>query len=274
MVVFPNGKINLGLHITGKRNDGFHNLETIFFPVPFCDALEIIAADHGTSADQFVITGQTIEGNPGDNLCLKAVHILRRENYQIPFLRIHLHKVIPMGAGLGGGSSDGAHVLMLLNDKYRLGLTREQLATYALELGSDCPFFIYNTPSYGTGRGEELTPVTLTLSGYYLELINPGIHVSTREAFAGVLPVTPVHQLTTVITEHPSSWKNTVFNDFEKGVFALHPAIAEIKASLYRAGAVYAAMSGSGSTVFGLFEEEPLYLHEFPASYCRFSTRL
>ncbi len=257
MIVFPNCKINLGLSITGKRQDGYHSIETVFFPVPLKDALEIVpAADNTTSLH---IHGLSITGNATDNLCIKAYDLIKKDFPEMPALEIHLLKKIPMGAGLGGGSSDGSFMLRLLNDQFQLNLTDARLSEYALQLGSDCPFFITNTPCYATGRGEILEPVLLNLSQYTLVLHHPGIHVNTGWAF-GQLPLSEKKQasgLVKQIAQEPvKTWKEKLINDFEKPVFAQFPALAELKKNFYQQGAVYAAMSGSGSTLFGLFEKE------------------
>ncbi len=271
MVVFPNGKINLGLYITGKRPDGYHNLETVFFPVPIKDALEILPFKDGTE-DVFTLTGLPVEGDAIGNLCLKAVQLMRMYHPSLPFLRMHLHKVIPMGAGLGGGSADGAFTLSLLNKLFRIGLTADQLKVYALQLGSDCPFFIDNAPSYAEGRGELLTPVQIDLSAYTLVLVNPRIHVSTALAFAGITPTPAPVRLKEIITQPVDAWKEQLHNDFERNVFEKFPEIAAVKTQLYQAGATYAAMSGTGSTVFGLFESAPEL--KLPENYLVLQTKL
>ncbi|MFZ1305037.1 MAG: 4-(cytidine 5'-diphospho)-2-C-methyl-D-erythritol kinase [Ferruginibacter sp.] len=252
MVSFPNCKINLGLHILGKREDGFHNLETLFYPVPFKEALELIPSLN--SAIEFTATGLAVDGNTSDNLCVKAYHLLKKDYPEIPAVKIHLHKAIPLGAGLGGGSADAAFMLKLLNEKFKLQLSTDQLINYALQLGSDCPFFIINKPCYATGRGEVLEETTLDLSAYKIVLINPGIHINTGWAFSNITPALPVKSIKEIIQQPINSWKSELKNDFETAVFTAHPAIKEIKEALYTQGAIYAAMSGSGSTVFGIFE--------------------
>jgi 4-diphosphocytidyl-2-C-methyl-D-erythritol kinase len=260
MIQFPNAKINLGLQITGKRADGYHNLATIFYPLPLTDILEITATD----TPQFTATGLPVPGASDDNLCLKAYHLLKTD-FSLPPVRIHLHKNIPMGAGLGGGSSDGAFTLRLLNDTFQLGLSNEQLIGYALQLGSDCPFFIYNQSCFATGRGEALEPITLNLDAYRFAVVHPGLHVSTAWAFAQInAHALPGRDALKEIIQLPvSEWKNKLVNDFEKPVMQAHPVIAAIKNTLYEAGALYASMSGSGSAVFGIFEKEtPLQLDD------------
>lgn len=253
MLLFPNCKINLGLHILNKREDGFHNLETVFYPISINDALEIIpAADTDLHFSQ---TGLTVDGNEADNICVKAYHLLKKDFLQLPGIKMHLHKAIPMGAGLGGGSADGAFALQLLNTTFKLQLTQQQLINYALQLGSDCPFFIINQPCFATGRGEIMEPVSLDLSAYKIAIINPGIHVNTGWAFSQLTPAVPAKSIQQIITQPVQTWKDELKNDFEDVVFAAHPLIKSIKETLYNSGALYAAMSGSGSTVFGIFKD-------------------
>ena len=251
MIVFPNCKINLGLHILGKREDGFHNLETVFYPVPFKDALELIPSTNTNT--EFTGSGLAVDGNETDNLCVKAYHLLKKDFPEIPAVKIHLHKAIPLGAGLGGGSADAAFMLKLLNEKFKLNLSTDQLINYAQQLGSDCPFYIINKPCFATGRGEVLEEITVDLSAYKMVLINPGIHIKTGWAFSNITPALPVKSIKEIIQQPISSWKHELKNDFETAVFTAHPAIKEIKEKLYSQGAIYAAMSGSGSTVFGFF---------------------
>ncbi len=264
MVVFPNCKINLGLNIVRKREDGYHDLETIFYPVPLCDALEINRSEENHNKLIFNNSGISVPGDISQNLCVKAYHILKKDFPQLPDgLEMHLHKTIPMGAGLGGGSSNGAFALMLLNKKFQLNIPEAQLIDYALQLGSDCPFFIVNKPCFATGRGEKMEPVSLSLSGYKLLLINPGIHISTKEAFAGIKPAPPKLSPSEAIQQPIESWKQHLLNDFETTVFPQHPAIGLLKDQLYSQGALYAAMTGTGSTVFGIFPKEYKYDNSF-----------
>jgi 4-diphosphocytidyl-2-C-methyl-D-erythritol kinase len=251
MISFPNAKINLGLHITAKRKDGYHDIETCMVPIPLYDALEMILDKKTT----FTSTGLEIPGSEKDNLILKALKLLRKDFNELPHLNIHLHKNIPMGAGLGGGSSDAAFALSMMNNLFDLLLEDWFLEDYAVQLGSDCPFFIENTPKIATGRGEILEPVEVALSGKHLLLINPNIHIGTKEAYAGVTPKAPSTNLKEIIKDK-SRWKEELVNDFEASIFPQYPEIASIKAQLYEMGALYAAMSGSGSTVFGLFDEK------------------
>ena len=252
MITFPNAKINLGLSITEKRPDGYHNLETVFYPVALEDALEIRTspeADKKFSLHQY---GMEISGNPEDNLVVKAYLLLDKE-FHLPPVEIHLYKHIPSGAGLGGGSSDAAFMLKLLNEHYNLQLSDNQLEDYAATLGADCAFFIKNTPTYAEGIGNIFSPIELSLKGYRIMIVKPDVFVSTREAFANIRPHRPEYPVREVIRRPVAEWKDTLINDFEASVFPQYPVIGEIKEELYHQGAIYASMSGSGSSVFGLF---------------------
>jgi 4-diphosphocytidyl-2-C-methyl-D-erythritol kinase len=271
---FSNCKINLGLNIVSKRADGYHDLETIFYPIPFCDALEIIADKKpGSTANdtgqgiRFSTSGLSIPGSAAANLCIKAYQLIKTDFPELPPVQMHLHKVVPMGAGLGGGSSNGAFALRLLNQKFELGIDQNQLLHYALQLGSDCPFFMVNKPCYATSRGEVLEPIGVDLSGCTIVLINPGIHVSTNKAFASIKPKKPGINCRDIISQPISNWRESLVNDFEAGVFQLHPELDAIKAGLYQSGAVYAAMSGSGSTLYGIFEKPPVDLPAYDPSF-------
>ena len=266
MVTFPNCKINIGLHVTGKRADGYHNLETVFYPLPLYDCLEIITLSDNNTEPALTTSGLSINGSAADNICLKAWHLLKTDFPALPAVAMHLHKAIPMGAGLGGGSADGAFMLSMLNEKYNLGQNERQLIDYALTLGSDCPFFIINKPCFGSGRGEMLQPIHLDLSRYYFVIINPDIHVNTGWAFRQIQIHPPAYPILEAVQGSVEAWKDTVVNDFEKGVATQYPAIADIKEVLYKQGAVYASMTGSGSTVFGLFAANPS-LPAFPREY-------
>ena len=269
MIVFPNCKINLGLQILDKREDGFHNLETIFYPVPLKDALEIIPFE---SKEQVIFnsSGNLINGETKDNLCLRAYYLLKKDFPDLPAVKIHLHKNIPMGAGLGGGSADAAFTLQLLNKLFTLNITTEKLHDYSLQLGSDCPFFIINAPCIGTGRGEVLQEIELDLSGYKIVLVNPSIHVNTGEAFSN-LNLAPKslsrNSLKNKIQQPIETWKYNVENDFELPVFKKYPVIKNIKEQLYHQGAAYAAMSGTGSTVFGFFKKDTQLNLQFDSSF-------
>jgi 4-diphosphocytidyl-2-C-methyl-D-erythritol kinase len=258
MVSFTPCKINLGLRITARRTDGFHNIDSVFLPVPWYDILEFTKANDEQQIHHSIsLSGIVPDGNPEHNLVLKACHILENAGYSIPCLNIFLHKTIPVGAGLGGGSSNGANMLLALNNFFNLNIGKQDLLTYAAELGSDCPFFIENSACYVTGRGEVLNPIELNLKGYHLVLANPGIHISTAEAFQSIQIKVPEITSLQVIQTPVSAWKSTLINDFQAGAIERYPLIGECIATLYEKGAVYAAMSGSGSTVFGLFESNP-----------------
>lgn len=271
MVSFPNCKINLGLNIIRKRNDGYHDLETVFYPVPLTDALEIVrqrsTVDVQQSTVNFSSTGLTINGSESDNLCVKAYHLLAQDFPKLPSITMHLHKVIPMGAGLGGGSADGAFALKLLNEKCQLQLTSEQLIAYALQLGSDCPFFILNKPCFATSRGEIMQPINLDLSAYKLVIVNPKIHIGTGWAFSNITPQTPKKSIQTIIQQPIETWKGELVNDFQAPAIKQYPAIGTAIDQLYQQGAVYSAMTGSGSTVFGLFSKDAKPQLSFPDNY-------
>ena len=274
MVVFPNAKINLGLRVVSKRSDGYHDLDTVFYPIPVTDILELITNRELNQPEfSFASTGLSIPGGIDQNLCYKAYQLLKKDHPDLPAIQVHLHKLIPMGAGLGGGSSDGAFMLTLLNEQYGLQLSNEQLKEYALQLGSDCPFFINNQPCAATGRGEIMKNIDLTLKGYHLVLVCPGIHVSTKEAFHNIVPHAANPTCEELVKKPLSEWKSTLINDFEVPVFSLYPAIGEIKKMLYDKGAIYASMTGTGSTVYGIFEQEPDLENIFPSHYqiiCKF----
>lgn len=255
MITFPNAKINLGLNIVEKRPDGYHNLETIFYPVPVEDALEVNILNEGNEKFRLHQAGLEIEGEAENNLVVKAYKLLDAE-FNLPPVDIHLFKHIPSGAGLGGGSSDAAYMLKLLNEKFNLELTNETLEEYAARLGADCAFFIRNTPTYAEGIGNIFSPISLSLKGYQIVLVKPDIFVSTREAFAQIKPHRQTVPLKEVIKYPMGEWRELMVNDFEESVFPQFPGIKEIKEKLYKQGAIYAAMTGSGSSVFGLFKPE------------------
>ncbi|NDV68283.1 4-(cytidine 5'-diphospho)-2-C-methyl-D-erythritol kinase [Dysgonomonas sp. 25] len=254
MICFPNAKINLGLNIVSKRADGYHNLETIFYPIPIKDALEILPKEDLTE-DIFVEAGIKVDASPENNLVMKALRLMRTK-YNFPYLEVHLLKKIPFGAGLGGGSADASFMLRLINDSFDLGATKEELAALAVQLGADCPFFIYNQPVFASGIGEVFKEVNISLKGYYFILVKPDIHIPTKDAFAQIVPTKPTVSLTEIIKMPITEWKGLMVNDFEKSIFPQYPAIATIKETLYENGALYASMSGSGSSVFGIFKEE------------------
>ncbi len=257
MILFPNAKINLGLNVLRKREDGFHDIETVFYPIRFMDALEVIEDKDRHGFIKFSCSGLPVFGSEEDNLCIQAYYLLKRDFPQLPAIKMHLHKAIPMGGGLGGGSADGAFVLRLLNEKFNLNLSTPQLLNYAAALGSDGPFFIINKPCFATGRGEILEEIALDLSGYKIILVNPNIHVSTAWAFGQLkLSGDPKHPDPRNIIGQPiNTWKDRLQNYFETPVFEKYPDIKNIRDELYNAGAIYAAMSGSGSTVFGIFDK-------------------
>ena len=250
MVAFPNCKINLGLNILRRREDGYHDLETIFYPLPLCDILEAVRSIEL----QFTATGRDIPGDPGANLAIRAWQLLRRDYPGLPFVHIHLHKQIPVGGGLGGGSADGAFMLQLLNGQFRLGLDDDQLAVYAGQLGSDCPFFLINAPCLGMGRGDRLEPVEVDLSDYSFLLVDPGIHISTAHAFSRSRPNDSRPALHSMISRPVGEWRGVIVNDFEEPLFAEFPVLRRIREKLYARGALYAALSGSGSCLYGIFE--------------------
>lgn len=253
MIDFPNAKINIGLNVLAKRPDGFHDLETVFYPIKLADILEINIAKEFS----FTQTGLLIEGSPNQNLVVKAYNILAKE-FELDPVNIHLHKIIPFGAGLGGGSSDAAFTIKMLNSMFNLGLSIPEMEAYAAKLGSDCPFFIANKPIFAEGRGEIFSKTSVDLAGFHLVLVNPEIHVSTAEAYAGIIPNIPELRLTDITNYSISDWQSVLKNDFELAVFQNHPEIKSIKDKLIQMGAVYASMSGSGSTVFGIFNKNPM----------------
>ena len=252
MIQFPNCKINLGLSILAKRADGYHELETVFYPIAVSDALEILPAANLTMNH----SGITVPGDPAQNLCLKAYHLLKKDFPTLPAVQMHLHKNIPMGAGLGGGSSDGTAALMILNQQFTLGLNDQQLIAYASQLGSDCPFFVYNKACHATGRGEVLTPIQLDLSNYQFLLVHPGVHIATAWAFQQLNPHIKSESIQAIIEKPITDWKNYLINDFEAPVFKAEPKLSVIKDQLYQLGAIYASMSGSGSSLFGIFPKD------------------
>lgn len=254
MITFPNAKINLGLNIVEKRPDGYHNLETIFYPINLQDALEVTRRENNDKEYTLHISGSPLEGEPEDNLVVKAYKLLKKNYPGLLPVDIHMYKHIPAGAGLGGGSSDAACMIKLLNDKFSLGLSTERMEEYAVKLGADCAFFIRNKPVFATGIGNLFEPVELSLKGYHIILIKPDIFVSTRDAFAEIKPVRPAVSLKEIVKQPMETWKHSMKNDFEDSVFKKFPEIAAIKDELYDLGAVYAAMSGSGSSVYGIFK--------------------
>jgi 4-diphosphocytidyl-2-C-methyl-D-erythritol kinase len=256
MLVFPKAKINLGLRITGKRADGFHNIETLFYPVGLCDALEMVVNTGQTGKDILTVTGYKLPGSREKNIVLRAIDKLR-ESASFPGMKIHLHKNIPAGAGLGGGSSDAACTLRTIKRIFNLPLGNDELKVIAATLGSDCPFFIDDQPALASGRGEILTAADNILDNFYAVLLNPGISISTKEAYDDCLPAMHETSLASLIKKPFSEWKDLIINDFEKTIFARYPQLRMIKEALYDSGAVYSSMSGSGSTVYGIFTVKP-----------------
>lgn len=262
MICFPNAKINLGLNVVNKRPDGYHNIETVFYPIPVKDALEIVNAEELS----FTQTGIQVDAPMGKNLVIKALNLLKTQ-YEIPPLEIHLLKAIPFGAGLGGGSADAAFMLKLLNDFCQLNIPADELEKIAVSIGADCPFFIRNTPVFASGTGNIFEPVDLSLKGYHFCLIKPDVAVSTPEAYSLVTPKAPEVSLKEIIRKPVTEWRNSMINDFEQSVFTKHRVIGQIKETLYQAGAVYASMSGSGSSVFGIFEDPPHLKEQFSGCF-------
>jgi 4-diphosphocytidyl-2-C-methyl-D-erythritol kinase len=257
MIVFPQAKINIGLYVTGKRTDGFHTLESVFYSVPLHDALEVIEIPNSKGHIDFDSTGLEIFGKLEDNLVVRAYKILH-DLFSLPSVKVHLHKVIPMGAGLGGGSSDATWMLRVLQEIFQLPLSRDELASLAAQLGSDCPFFLYDSACHVTGKGEVLKTIDFNLDGKWIVLINPSIHISTAEAFSLMKPESaPENWLNTLLDSEPQHWKPTVFNHFEKPIATEYPEIHQVIETLESAGAAYVSMSGSGSTVYGIFNDEP-----------------
>jgi len=252
VITFPNAKINIGLNVVSKRDDGYHNLETIFYPVKLADALELADSDEL----QFTSSGIEIDGNPENNLVVKAYKLLQ-EDFKLPPVKFHLHKIIPFGAGLGGGSADAAFALKMLNNHFNLKLSSEKLQQFAAQLGADCPFFIENKPVFATGIGDRFQPLNLDLSEYEILIVKPDISVSTPDAFRNIVPQKPSFNLKEIETLAIEEWQDVIKNDFEKSVFKLYPEIENLNNTLYKIGAVYASMSGSGSAVFGVFRELP-----------------
>jgi len=252
MVVFSNAKINIGLNITEKRFDGFHNIESIFYPIDLKDVLEVVKSENGL---QFKNTGIVVDSLPKDNLIIKAYNLIAKD-YDIQPVKIHLHKTIPIGAGLGGGSSNSVFMLKLLNNFFELNISDEILTNYARQLGSDCAFFVKNIPVFASEKGDVFSDINLDLSDYKIIVKNPNIFVSTQEAYSGIVPKNAELSLKDLITRPISEWKNFIKNDFEKEIFKKYPKIKDLKDDFYKNGAIYASMSGSGSSVYGIFEKD------------------
>ena len=277
MITFPIAKINLGLNVVEKRLDGYHNLQTVFYPVPIMDALEIAPMSEGFPSDvdcDLKVTNIHIEGDEQRNLVVRAYQLLKKDFPKLPRIHTHLWKGIPTQAGMGGGSSDCAYMIRLLNETFDLQLTNEQMQQYAAQLGADCAFFIESVPCYAEGIGEQLEPISLDLSGWYIGVVRPDIPVPTKEAFSHIHPHYPSLNCREVVMQPVETWRDNLINDFEESVFALHPEIGAVKEQLYKMGATYAAMSGSGSALFGLFKEEPDGLRQAFPDMFTFSTVL
>ncbi len=256
MICYPNAKINIGLHINCKRPDGYHDIETLMLPVPLCDILEILPVGNAKVPFEMGVSGIPLDCDSGDNLCRKAFDIVCL-HHKLPPVKVHLHKIIPSGAGLGGGSSDAAFTIRMLNDMFALKLTHEQMISYASSIGSDCAFFIENTAAVASGRGEILVDYPYDISEYFLVLVLPDVHVSTAEAYKNCAPYLREKSIVTIASRPIHEWKNTLINDFERSVFNAYPVLEEIKKELYSMGAVYASMSGSGSAMYGLYTDLP-----------------
>lgn len=265
MISFPNIKINLGLNIVEKRTDGFHNIETIFYPVNLHDALEFVEKKDN-NATTLSISGIKVDGNLQDNLVVKAYNLLHND-FSIPSIDIYLRKEIPLGAGLGGGSADAVFMLKMLNDSFDLKLSLIQLEEYAARLGSDCPFFVQNKPVYASGRGEMMQAIDVSLKDYYIVLVKPAIHVPTVVAYSSCIPQQPAMNLQDIVKKPIVEWKGVMENDFENAIFPNYPIIKEIKDKLYEEGAIYASMSGSGSSVYGIFSSKKSLKNQFSGCF-------
>ncbi|MCY1718828.1 4-(cytidine 5'-diphospho)-2-C-methyl-D-erythritol kinase [Prolixibacteraceae bacterium Z1-6] len=258
MISFPNAKINIGLNVVAKREDGYHNLETVFYPVKLADALEMVESEK----TEFSSSGIEIDGKAENNLVFKAYHLLRND-FDLPPVKLHLHKVVPFGAGLGGGSSDAAFTLKMLNEYFKLGISAEKLESYAAQIGADCPFFIQNKPTFASGIGDQFEPVHLDLSAFEIVIVKPNFSVSTPDAYRNIVLAPAAFNLKEIENLPIEEWRDVVKNDFEKSVFPQYPEIEKLKNQLYELGAVYASMSGSGSAVFGIFRHLPINIDKY-----------
>lgn len=255
MVAFPPVKINLGLNIIAKRADNFHAIESVFYPVEWTDLLEVLTTEN--QGFKLNLSGIPIPGDPSKNLISKAYEILKK-HHSLPGFEFHLHKILPMGAGLGGGSSDGAAALQLMNDVAQLGISGEQMHEYALQLGSDCPFFLQKKPMFVSGRGENLADIQIDLTGWHIVIVMPPVSISTAEAYSWITPSTPKKSIREITVASPEHWKGELKNDFEIHAIQRHPIIGEIKNKFYQMGATYSSMSGSGAAVYGIFKDKPI----------------
>ena len=267
MIVFPNAKINLGLNILNKREDGYHNIASCFYPIPWADVLEI----NISNSFSIELSGIPIPGNKEENLIVKAYQLLKND-FDLSPVNIHLHKVVPIGAGLGGGSADCAFAIKAINELFSLGLSSKKMEKYAGQLGSDCPFFIENKPVHVSGTGNIFEPTELSLKGKFIVLVYPDLHISTGEAYSGIIPKIPKVENQKVINQPISSWKDSLLNDFELSLFPKYPELMLLKEKMYDNGAVYASMTGSGSTIFGIFESNVSI--ELPSNYTVFQAQL
>jgi 4-diphosphocytidyl-2-C-methyl-D-erythritol kinase len=263
MISFPNAKINIGLNVLEKRKDGYHNIESIFYPVAWFDAIEAIETE-GIGKLKLTNLGNHIEGSIDNNLCTKVYNLLK-DKHNLPSLNLWLLKCIPMGAGLGGGSADAAFFINLLNELLKLNLSLEELKSYASQIGSDCAFFIHNKPALISGKGDMITPIELDLSKYFISIIYPQIHIETKNAYTLITPHKNLFSLTQAVISPIHTWKEKIVNDFEEPIFRKHPQLAELKKCLYDEGAVYASMTGSGSALYGIFEKNPHLRRVFPS---------
>jgi 4-diphosphocytidyl-2-C-methyl-D-erythritol kinase len=253
MILYPNAKINLGLHVVEKRADGFHNIETVFYPVDWKDILEVLPDESKKSGVTFSSSGIPIPGAVEENLCVRAYNLISKD-YPMPAVKVHLHKIIPIGAGLGGGSSDAAFFIRAINDLFELNLAWGELHHYAKQLGSDCSFFITNKPVFAEGKGDQLESINISLAGYHVVIVHPNMALSTAAAYSNIIPFMPEKKVEEIIIAPIEEWKTVLKNDFEKNVFEKFPEVSELKNKMYDLGAVYASMSGSGSAVYGIFK--------------------
>lgn len=273
MTIFPCAKVNLGLNVVSRRPDGYHNLETVFYPIPLYDALEVYRMDEDFPSEancDLKVTGMEIQGREADNLVVRAYQLLAND-FELPRIHAHLFKQIPSQAGLGGGSSDAAFMIRLLDEHFHINMGNPMMEEYAARLGADCAFFITAEPAFAQGIGNELEPVgakDFSLEGMYIALVKPDVAVSTREAYSNITPCKPVKSCREIVLQPIETWRNELTNDFEQSIFAIHPEIAKVKEELYQKGAIYAQMTGSGSCVFGLFQELPFFGDDdFPGCY-------
>ena len=260
MIAYPNAKINLGLNILRKRDDGFHAIESVFYPIPWKDLLEVVVDEYSAAGSvTFTSSGIPVPSDGKPNLCERTYGLLH-QLHELPAIKMHLHKMIPIGAGLGGGSADAAFALNVLNKLFQLSHTTVQLENLAAQLGSDCPFFVANTPKLVSGRGEVMVETSVNLAGYHVAVAYPNIHISTAEAYAGVRPAVPELSVEEIVALPVAQWKSLLKNDFENSLFLRYPELAALKAAMYAQGAVYASMTGSGSAVYGIFASKPVDL--------------